>query len=152
LNGNSYFITTSLFFIAIWLIFGIFFDKGYVTITQILAGVPLSFFPDIDHNFSFLGYRNLLTHSIIIWEIIYLFNPHFIFLLIILAVGFHCLCDTLWNKKKQHGFYTIKYIGLFNEEKKRWRYKGLSGGESTFWLASNFIVAIIQFVAIVLIF
>jgi len=30
--------------------------------------------------------------------------------------------------------------------------QGLSGGESTFWLASNFIVAIIQFVAIVLIF
>ncbi|MBD3196564.1 MAG: hypothetical protein GF317_16025 [Candidatus Lokiarchaeota archaeon] len=155
MRGKYHLILTTLFFLSLWGVFNIWLGKEYISITQILTAIPLSYFPDIDTNFKFLGHRNWFTHSIILWVGIYYFNPHSIFLLIVLAVGFHCLCDCRVKRSKQRGYYTIKilpivimfrvdfylrFIPLLKSGKVR--YKGLNGRNSTIWLLLNFIVSL----------
>lgn len=123
-------------------------QKPYFTITQVISAIPISFFPDVDQNFKFLGHRNWFTHSIIIWEFVYIFNLHFIFLILILAIGLHCLCDVRFRSKKQVGFYTIKLLGI--KSFGRYRYKNLNGKWSTVWLIINFCVAFVQFFIIII--
>jgi len=141
MKGKWHFVFTTTFLILLWVIFGVVLQKPYFTITQIIAAVPISFFPDVDQNFSFLGHRNWFTHSIILWVIIYIFNPHFIFLTLQLGIGFHCLCDIRLRPEKQVGYYTIKWF----------KGKGLNGLQSTAWLNLNFWISFILFAVIVLI-
>lgn len=151
MRGKGHLIWTTVFFVVLWVIFNLWFGKDYFTITQVIAAIPLSFFPDIDKNFGFLGHRSWFTHSIILWEIVYIFNPHFIFLIIILAIGFHCLCDIRIKRRKRTGFYTIKWFGILRPNG-HWKYKGMGGRNSTIWLMCNFILVFIQFIIIILLF
>lgn len=131
MNGRSHLITTTIFFLVLMIVF----EK--ITITLVLAAIPLSYFPDIDNNFKqTIGHRNIITHSIILWVIIGIFNPNSIFVFIIAAVGFHCLCDIRWMKRKQTGYYTIKYTA----------HKGMNGYLSTIWLLGNAIISITIFI------
>lgn len=143
MRGKWHFITTTLFFILLWLII------PEVQITEIIFPSVLATFSDIDLQFKFLGHRSFLTHSIIIPFIIYLFNPYIDYLLIMLSIGLHCLCDIRISKKKQVGYYTIKWFGL--KKKGRYSYKNLDGAWSTAWLSLNFWVAFIQFIIIVVV-
>jgi len=147
MRGKWHFVLTTLFLITLWLVFGIWLNKPYFTITQVIAAIPISFFPDIDQNFKFLGHRNWFTHSIVIWEFVYLFNLHFLPLTLMLGIGFHCLCDIRLRPKKQIGYYTIKWFGT--KKKGRYSYPNMNGAYSTLWLNLNFWVAFIQFTLIV---
>lgn len=154
MKGKYHLVFTTIFFLALWGFFNVFLQKEYLNITQVLAAIPLSYFPDIDTNFKALGHRNVFTHSIILWCIIYIFNPHIIYLLITLSVGFHCLCDChLLKKDKRRGFYTIKLIPIVKLFTTHYalhiipilkcgkvEYKGLNGKWSTVWLLMNFVV------------
>jgi len=150
MRGKWHFVLTTGFFITLWLIFNIWLKKEFFTITQIIAAIPISFFPDVDHNFKVMGHRNWFTHSIVLWEVVYLFNQHFIFLTLMLGIGFHCLCDIRLQPKKQVGYYTIKWFGMKNLG--RYTYPNLNGVYSTLWLSLNFLIAFIQFIVIVVIF
>lgn len=156
MKGKGHFVCTTIFFIGLWIVFGLVLNKTYFTITQVLAAISISFFPDIDRNFKALGHRHWFTHSIILWEVVYAFNLHFEFLLLVLGVGFHCLCDIRINPKKQVGFYTIKLYGykIENPDKKAkeryiWKYKSLDGATSTLLLNLNFWIAFIQFLLVI---
>lgn len=143
MNGKWHFITTTIIFIALWIIFRFYFDKEYFTISQLIAAIPLTFFPDVDTNFKkTLGHRNWFMHSIILWVIIYILNPYFVFLAIVLAVGLHCLCDLRFCRQQQVGFYCIKVIGDWD----------LNGRWSTLWLVVNFIVAFAIFSYVVIVY
>jgi len=150
MRGKWHFVLTTGFFITLWLIFNIWLKKEFFTITQIIAAIPISFFPDVDHNFKVMGHRNWFTHSILLWEVVYLFNQHFIFLTLMLGIGFHCLCDIRLQPKKQVGYYVIKWFGV--KKNGRYTYLNLNGGYSTLWLNLNFWIAFIQFIIIVVIF
>ena len=150
MRGKYHLIFTFFFFIDLWLVFGIYIQKHYFTITLTLTGVIFSFFPDIDTNFKRLGHRNIFTHSVLFPEIVYLFSQNFLSLLFVLAVGFHCLCDMRIRKTKMRGYYTIKFIGVIRLT--RLHYKGMNGTKSTVWLFLNFLIAFIQFLVIILIF
>jgi len=140
MRGKYHLIVTMIFFLVIYLIFGVILEKHYITITVILTGVIFSFFPDIDQNFPIIGHRNIITHSIIFTLITYLLHPHFIFLLFNLAVGFHCLCDCRVRRSKMRGYYTIKLM----------KGRGLDGKWSTIWLLGNFIVSFGIFLGVVI--
>ncbi|KKN34035.1 hypothetical protein LCGC14_0797960 [marine sediment metagenome] len=150
MRGKWHFVLTTGFFITLWLIFNIWLKKEYFTITQIIAAIPISFFPDVDHNFKVMGHRNWFSHSIILFEIVYLFNHDSIFLILILGIGFHCLCDIRLQPKKQVGYYTIKWFGI--KKNGKYKYPNLNGKYSTVWLNLNFWIAFIQFIIIVVIF
>ncbi|KKN39613.1 hypothetical protein LCGC14_0741870 [marine sediment metagenome] len=141
---KNHFLITTLFFILLWLII------PEVQITEIIFPSILSTFPDIDRQFKVLGHRSALTHSIIIPFIVYLFNPYMNYLLIMLSVAMHGLCDIRLQPKKQVGYYTIKWFGM--KSTGRYTYKNLNGGYSTLWLSINFWIAFIQFIIIVVIF
>lgn len=149
MKGKWHFIFTTIFLIGLWVIFGLYLNKPYFTITQIIAAVPISFFPDVDQNFKMLGHRNWFTHSIMLWMIIYLFNLHFIFLIFMLGIGFHCLCDMRLRPSKQVGYYTIKWFGY--RKPVNYVYKGLNGTESTIWLFMNFLISFVIFIVVMLV-
>ena len=150
MRGKWHFVTTTIFIVFLWIIFGLWLGKPYFNITQVIAAIPISFFPDIDQNFKMLGHRNWFTHSIILWVVIYLFNPHFIFLLLMLGIGFHCLMDIRLQPKKQVGYYTIKWYG-YRGTNLKYSYKGMDGLLSTYYLTINFAISFIVFITIVLV-
>lgn len=94
---------------AIFLIvFAYIFEK--ITVTLCMAAFVYGIAPDLDQLKGIkesIGHRNILTHSILIWIPIGLFNPDPIFVLIPAVIGFHCLMDTRWVRNEQKGYYTI---------------------------------------------
>ncbi len=148
LRGKHHFLWTTIFFIGLWLLFGIYLKKDYFTITQVIAAIPISFFPDVDKNFLVMGHRNWFSHSILLWIIIYIYNPYFIFLILMLGIGFHCLLDINFEKERQKGYYTIKWFG-YSLKTSKWHYKGLNGKNSTIWLFLNFFIALSLFIYVI---
>lgn len=111
-----------------------------ITFTLILYPMFLNLMPDIDQTFG--SHRNILTHSLILPILVFLFNPNLFNILCLLAFGFHCLCDITIHPKKWRGFYTIKiWRGNFFPNTD----SSLKGFMSTFWLFINGLVAIIIF-------
>ena len=126
-------ITTVIFLTALAYIF----DK--ITVTLCLAAFIYCLIPDLDQLDGikqFLGHRNILTHSIILWVIVALFNPDPIFVLIPAVIGLHCLMDVNLRPKKQVGFYRIK---LF-------KFGSLNGTITTGWLIANFLISFIALI------
>lgn len=123
-------ITTTIFLIA----FAYIFEK--ITITLVMAAFVYCLVPDLDQLKGikeFVGHRFFLSHSIIIWVIIGIFNPDPIFILIPAVIGLHCLMDIRWVRNEQKGYYTICFFfGL-----------RLNGFWSTVWLLVNFIISFI---------
>jgi hypothetical protein len=117
---------------AIFLIVFAYFDK--ITVTLCIAAFIYGLVPDLDQLKGikqFIGHRWFLSHSIIIWIIVGVFNPDPIFVLIPAIIGFHCLMDVRWVRNQQKGYYTISIMP-------GWR---LNGFWSTIWLLVNFIVS-----------
>jgi len=111
------------------------FEK--ITVTMIIASFIYCLVPDLDQLPELkkvIGHRNFLLHSIILWFIVYIFNPYPIFILIMSVVGLHCLQDVHFSKKKMRGYYTIKITKDFGN------FKGI---RSTIWLLSNFTISFI---------
>jgi hypothetical protein len=152
MNGKNHIFIISIVLIGLWILFGLILNKDYFTITIILPSIILTLFPDIDQNFSMIGHRSIFTHNVILWIIIFYFNPTFLFILFILSTGIHCLLDCRWQSEKRRGFYTIKILQYpafaFRHKESPtdiiiWRTKlGLNGSWSTVWLVINFIIAI----------
>ena len=152
MNGKSHLITTSLVLIGLWIVFGLVLNKDYFTISLVIVAIPITFFPDIDLKFNALGHRNFFTHSIILWCILFYFNPSFLFILFIFVNGLHCFADCRWNSRKRIGYYTVKIFMYmaFNIHHKDadnitvWRTVwGMNGACSTLYLILNFIISII---------
>lgn len=104
--------------------------------TLAIACFVFGVFPDFDQfsndkKVKLVYHRNIVTHSIVPWVLVWVFNPFTIFVLINGVVGVHLLMDLRWSRKKQTGFYTIKYYK-----------KGMSGKASTAWLAVNGLLGI----------
>ena len=148
MNKKSHIIYSSIVLIGLWIICRFIFNKEYFTITLVIAAIPICLYNDIDTSINALGHRNLFFHSIILWVIIFLFNPTFLFILFIFASGLHCLLDVRYNSSKRTGFYTIKIwmrlsLSLLNMEKQWKTLWGMSGAWSTVWLILQFLISII---------
>lgn len=116
------------------IILTIIFEK--ITITILIASMIYCIAPDLDKIWKPIGHRNFIFHGIIPYMFILIYNFESITLTTMVlmfsaAVGFHCLLDCRWMRKKQTGYYTIK----INER------KGLNGIWSTVWLVGNFILS-----------
>ncbi|KKN90817.1 hypothetical protein LCGC14_0224000 [marine sediment metagenome] len=139
---KNHFLITVIIFIILWLI------VPEVQITEIIFPSVLATFPDIDKQFKILGHRSAVTHSIIIPFIVYLFNPYMDYLLIMLSITIHGLLDIRISKKKQVGYYTIKWFG-YSIGAGKWRYKGMNGKNSTIWLSLNFFISLSLFIYVI---
>ena len=155
MNGKSHLLIISLILIGLWIIFGIYLEKDYFTISIILPAIVITLFPDLDQRFSMFGHRSIITHNIGIWILIFLFNQSFLFILFIFSTGVHCLADCRFCTRKRVGFYTVKVwmypsLSIFDKENKQnivvWKTLfGLNGGWSTIWLVGNFVCSLIIF-------
>lgn len=103
--------------------------------------------PDLDYG---ENHRFWLFHSIILPLIAYILYPNFLVLLILLAMGHHCLLDTilqLLNIKKASGYYTICLVPSYSLNfilfKIKTRSIRLNGYWSTLWLLGNFLGSIV---------
>lgn len=108
-----------------------------IELTMIFIPMAFTIFSDVDVGTPY--HRNFLTHSIMIWFVVWWYNPMIITALVCLAVGLHCLLDiTLWPSSWT-GFYLIRFgkHGLF------WFKKGKQGLLSTLWLIGNFVLSVI---------
>jgi len=119
--------TGFVFFLILWLLI------PEVKITMIFIPIAMVLFPDTDLKFN--THRNFLFHSVIIWVIVWIYNPSLINALVVLSIGLHCLCDIRLSPKYWKGFYNIKL----------YRRSLLKGLTSTLWLAINFIISVIVF-------
>ncbi len=117
--------------------FAYLFEK--VTVTLCIASFIFGIMPDIDQADGikqFTGHRNILTHSIILWVIVAIFNPDPIFILIPAVIGLHCLMDMKWRKKQRVGYANITITNGIR----------LGGTISTLWLIGNFLVSFITLI------
>jgi len=96
------------------------------------------------------NHRFWLFHSIILPLIAYILYPNLLILLILLALGHHCLLDTilqLFNIKKASGYYTICLVPSYSLNfilfKVKTRSIRLNGYWSTLWLLGNFMGSLI---------
>ena len=108
-----------------------------IELTLIFIPIAFTIFSDVDAGTPY--HRNFLTHSNIIWFIVWFYNPSFITALVCLSVGVHCLLDVNLYPSSWKGMYLIKFgrHGLF------WWSKGHQGRYSTLWLIGNFIWGIV---------
>lgn len=127
MKGKQHLLASSLFFL------GLYWAIEAITLSMIFAPIVLTLYPDIDQHLG--SHRNWFFHSILLWVILFWFNPEMLYLLFIVAVGFHCLCDITPFPSKWTGYYCVKWWkhGLFPAGKK--------GGMSTGWYLGNFILA-----------
>ena len=103
-----------------------------ITIIAIIFGIIISVFvPDSD--FKINAHRHYLFHSIIVWVIILIFEPHIICLCALQGVGIHCALDTKFKRSGMKGTYCISFWG---------QKKLLNGIQSTIWLWCNVIATI----------
>jgi hypothetical protein len=152
-NKKCHVIYSTIILVGLWLIFRFYFGKEYFTITLVIAAIPMCLYSDIDCSIPPFGHRNWLFHSIIVWVVIFIFNPMFVFVLFIFAIGIHCLLDIRFCARKRVGFYTIKIwmiptLSILDKENKQniivWKTLwGLNGAWSTLFLVANFLISII---------
>lgn len=125
MNRLAHFIAGIIFFLVLWGLFEL------ITLSLILIPIAMVLFPDVDAGTKI--HRHFLTHSIIAWFGVWLYNPSILTALVCVAIGFHCLCDINGlNPKRWRGSYTIKFTTY-----------GLNGKLSTLWLFMNFILSLI---------
>lgn len=136
MRSRWHLITAFCFFV---LLYFVMFPR--IRISEIVFPIVVCTFPDVDLHFGV--HRSFLTHSILIPFIVYFFNFYMIFILFIMSISLHLLCDVKFNKNKMRGYYTIK-LGL-------WR-KGLKGWSSTIWMLVNGIIGIGFGITILIIF
>ena len=111
-----------------------------ITITLIAIPIGMSLIPDIDAGTRY--HRFFLSHSIIPWVVVYLFNPTLLTALVCFAVGIHLILDIHINKQKMVGFYTIKFFKVLDVKNRGFKMIGLSGKQTTIWLIVNFLLSI----------
>ena len=151
MKGRWHLLVGLAVFIPLWVLI------PKIQLTEIIFPIVLSTFPDLDLGFKSLGHRSALTHSLLLPLIVYLFNPYMDYLLIILTVGIHLMCDTRFAKGKRKGFYCIKILrikklmyhstteGVELVWKTKW---GLNGFWSTIFLQLQFIISVIIFIGV----
>ncbi|MCP4762601.1 MAG: hypothetical protein GY870_12545 [archaeon] len=148
MKGKYHLLTNLACFIPLWLLI------PKIQLTEIIFPIILATFPDLDLGFKSLGHRSALTHSLLLPLIVYMFNPYMDYLLIILSVGIHLICDTRFAKGKQKGFYCIKVWRIKHRNSKgEWVWKtkwGLNGFTTTLLLEIQFAISVIIFLFVVL--
>ena len=113
-------------FILLWILI------PTITITAIIVGLVFVVLPDTDLKFK--SHRNFIAHSIIIWVIVFVFNPSVITLAMIQGIAIHCAFDLKFKRSGMTGFYCISF----------WGYKKmLNGIQSTIWLWCNVIATVL---------
>jgi len=135
MKGKFHLVSTLIFFILLWLI------VPDIHVTEIFLPVFLTMYPDVDLRFQSLGHRSIWTHSIVLPFIVFCFNPSMITVLVILSIGFHCLCDLRFTK--QTGYYTIKILRMRSSKRSWYSRFRMNGKQTTTWLFSNFILSLI---------
>ena len=135
MKGKWHLIVAMLVFIPLWILI------PAIQLTDIFYPIVLTILPDIDLKFDSLGHRSVITHSLLIPLIVYVFNPYMVNLLIILSVGIHCSCDVTLKPKRWQGGYTIKVLKIRNPWRGWMVKKSLNGNWSTVWLLSQFLLA-----------
>lgn len=146
MKGRWHLLVGLAVFIPLWLLI------PKIQLTEIIFPIVLSTFPDLDLGFKSLGHRSALTHSLLLPLIVYFFNPYMDYLLIILTVGIHLMCDTRFAKKKQKGFYCIKIWRIkYKNDNGEWVWKtkwGLNGFWTTILLEVQFVLSVIIFLGV----
>jgi len=104
------------------------------------------------------NHRFWLFHSIVLPSIAYTVYPNFLMLLILLAMGHHCLLDTilqLFKIKTESGYYTICLVPSITLNfilfKVKTRSIRLNGKQSTSWLLGNFVGSLLFLIYYILI-
>ena len=110
-------------------------------------------FPDLDYGDN---HRFWLSHSVLFPLLAWIFYPHILTLLILLAIGHHCGLDTVSNVifgKQATGYYTIVLIPsieldfkLFKIKTKNYR---INGRLSTYYLLTNWFISLIILIIVV---
>jgi len=127
-------------FVLLWLFIPI------IQITDIIFPVFITIFPDVDQAFrKRLGHRSMWTHSVILPLLVFIFNPTTTYVLILLSIGIHLICDLRFTK--QMGFYNIIILKVYLSNKVHFPKYRLNGQQTTAWLIVNFLVALIIFIA-----
>ena len=132
MKSKGHFFYNAIIFIMLWLAI------DQIPFSAIMLPIALSTFPDIDLHFN--SHRHVLTHSVIIWLFVCVYNFSLICTLSLLSIGLHLLFDITLNHKKWRGYYTLKIYrskSFFFWVKKR---KGIL---TTIWLFSNFAISIV---------
>lgn len=138
-------VLTILFLTLIGLILTYYHSLPYrLIIVFVYIAVPFGVISDFDMVFMKAWHRHWLFHSIIwlvgVWFLCWGY-PELMILVsfIILAVGFHCLCDVSFTTKG--GTYCIKlyYLPL------KGTIRGLNYFMSTVWLVMNFWCSVVIF-------
>ena len=160
MNKKSHILITLAFLIALWILVYIYLKKTYFPLLFIAVAVRVSWAPDADQSFSSMGHRNWMFHSIIYDYILFLLVSMyniplltFLFLLNVVVIGLHCLCDCRWQSRKRVGYYTVKIFmrpafGFIHKESGKkiiiWKTLwGMNGACSTLWLVGNFLASLI---------
>lgn len=138
------------FFWTFIYLFAINFIIEPVSLALIFIIAFISLICDADLRLYRNSHRFIWLHSLFIPLIAFLYYPHVITLMILLAVGHHLALDTVSNLilgKEAKGYYTICLIPtytfnflLFKITTKGWR---LGGKLSTIWLLSNWFLSLI---------
>ena len=136
MKSRYHLISSIIFFLCLYFIF---WTK--IRITEIIWPIVVCTYPDVDKAFGV--HRSILTHSLLIPGIVYFFNQYLVFILFLVSISLHLLCDIHINKKKMRGYYTIK-LGLFKI--------GLNGIHSTVFLLINDLSGIIFGITILVMF
>jgi hypothetical protein len=131
MKGIWHIISSSVVLLTLWILL----DE--ITITLILIALPFTIFPDVDLKFD--SHRNFLFHSIIIWVIVWWFNPSLLTALIVFGTGLHLLGDITLFPSTWKGYYTLKFIrhSFF------WFSKDKRGVYTTIWLLLNFLGSVV---------
>lgn len=149
MNTKSHLVITIPIFVGLWIVFNVLLGNKEFTMTQSLAAIAISLYPNIDENIKSIGHRSWVTHGILIWVIIWLFNMDFIFIQMILAIGIHCLLDLRYamTDPERSFFFPITLIGYKTLKEGKWEWKHVTTTPlwSVVWLTINFIVSVIIF-------
>ena len=132
MKGSWHYIIGIVVFTILWLVI----DE--IKLTMIFIPIALSLFPDADLKLN--SHRNFLFHSVILWLVVFIFNPSLMMALVCLSIGIHCISDITLIPSAWKGFYTLKLVGnrpffMF--------IKGCRGLLTTLWLLVNFIISVI---------
>lgn len=131
MNGRNHTIIGLIYFTLLWIL------VPTIHLMEIIMAIFLTICSDVDLKFKdYLSHRSILTHSIILPLLVFMFYPMTITILFVSAFGLHCLCDIKLGKKVG-GTYTVKIFRGFGKT------IGFNYERSTMWLIGNFIVSLI---------